>query len=521
MKFVRNAEEELRAAGAQDFPTQRRADLQSSVEDETEPEAREVWAKFLDIIKSNVSELKLNTYFRPIKPRSFRNNNLLVAVPNQGFFEMLISRFGDKIMAAASAVLGKDGRLFYEIDPSIKPQAFAEVALERTESDLYTEYEPDVHRGTVIRELSAKTISQSKSAGSESSRYCRLDPNYTFENFVRGKSNELAVAAAISISNSPAKQYNPLMIYGGVGLGKTHLMQAIANHVLTHKTYPQFSHSDKPHLMYISSEQFTSNFIHSIQAKTVHEFERFFKSLDILIVDDIQFFQGKESTQDSFFQIFNSLYHLNKQIVLSCDKPPGELEGLESRLNSRFQWGLVVDIMPPDLETRIAILNKKCELEDLSVDYDVLEFVALNIKDNIRSLEGCLKTMMFEAALARAPIDIDIAKRAVRKYTSPSQRSRSSVDIGLIITLTARCFNVDESLLRMKTKRQEVVTARHTAMFLARELTGCSLQTIGSHFGGRNHASVIHACKCIENAINDDKEFAEKIQSLREDILTT
>jgi chromosomal replication initiator protein len=206
--------------------------------------------------------------------------------------------------------------------------------------------------------------------------------------------------------------------------------------------------------------------------------------------------------------------------VLSCDKPPHQLEGLEERLVTRFQWGLTVDIQPPDLETRIAILNKKCDIENITVPGDVLEFIALNIKDNIRSLEGCLKNMIFDAELSRIPIDMDIARRSVLKFGALKSR-KQIIDISSIISIVSKHFDIDESLLRMKTKRQEIVLARHSAMFLARELTNFSLQTIGAHFGGRNHASVIHACKCIEDMVNKSPEFAAKIQELREDLLTT
>jgi chromosomal replication initiator protein len=249
-------------------------------------------------------------------------------------------------------------------------------------------------------------------------------------------------------------------------------------------------------------------------------FEKFFRSLDILVVDDIQFLEGKESTQNSFFQIFNSLYQIKKQIVLSCDKPPHQLTGLEERLITRFQWGLTVDIQPPDLETRIAILNKKCEIEQVEISYEILEFVAVNIKDNIRSLEGCLKNMIFESQLSRSEITMEIAKRSISKY-GVIRSKKINVDIGTIISHVSRFFEIDESLIRLKTKRQEIVTVRHVAMFLSKELTSCSLQTIGAHFGGRNHATVIHACKCVEDMINADSKFAEQVKSLKEELLTT
>jgi chromosomal replication initiator protein len=302
------------------------------------------------------------------------------------------------------------------------------------------------------------------------------------------------------------------MIYGGVGLGKTHLMQAIGNHLKTRQQVTK--------IMYLSGPEFTTNFVQSIRSNKVHEFERYYKSLDILIVDDIQFLEGKESTQDSFFQIFNSLYQLKKQIVLSCDKPPHQLEGLEERLITRFQWGLTVDIQAPDLETRIAILNKKCESENLTVPYEVLEFIALNIKDNIRSLEGCLKSLIFDAELTRTPITVDMAKRSVVKFGVIKNR-KQNIDIGTIISIVSKFFDIDESLLRLKSKRQEIVVARHSAMYLSKELTSCSLQTIGAHFGGRNHATVIHACRCIEDEISHDPSFADKIEQLKETLLTS
>jgi chromosomal replication initiator protein len=466
-------------------------------EKENETEAGIVWSKFLEIIKSNVSELKFNTWFKSIKAKSFRDNSLLISVPSQDFYDMVISRFGDKILTASKAILGKDGKLLYEIagEPVSKE---GDTPAEKNESITDTAVpEKALHyRGSSV---SSKPV-------------YNLDPNYTFENFVKGKNNEFATAAAMSISNSPAAQYNPLLIYGGVGLGKTHLMQAIGNYLLsTHRAV---------NIMYISGPEFTTSFIQSIRSNKIHEFEKFYKSLDILIVDDIQFFEGKESTQDSFFQIFNSLYQLKRQIVLSCDKPPHQLEGLEERLVTRFQWGLTVDIQPPDLETRIAILNKKCDIENVRVPAEVLEFIALNIKDNIRSLEGCLKNMIFDAELSRTAIDMDIARRSVLKFGTLKNR-KQIIDISSIISIVSKHFDIDESLLRMKTKRQEIVLARHSAMFLARELTNFSLQTIGAHFGGRNHASVIHACKCMEDMISKYPEFASKIQELREDLLTT
>lgn len=478
---------------------------------DTNGEAVNLWNGFLDIARSNVSELKLNTWFKPIKAKSYENNALTIIVPSQDYYEMIISRFGDIVSKGIKSVLGDEGKLVYEIDTRIsfpaEPTLFDQPAKNNSGSTSLLQTSQQENN------LQQKLYNQSQAEYVQPELYqrCLLNPEYTFDNFVKGKNNEFATAAAISISNRPGAQYNPLMLYGGVGLGKTHLMQAIGNYIKAGN--PQLK------IMYISGPEFTTNFVQSIRMNKAHEFERYYKSLDMLIVDDIQFLEGKESTQDSFFQIFNSLYQLKKQIVLSCDKPPHQLEGLEERLITRFQWGLTVDIQAPDLETRIAILNKKCEAEGFQVPYEVLEFIALNIKDNIRSLEGCLKSLIFDAEITRSPINIDMAKRSVLKFGGIKNR-KHNIDISSIIASVAKYFNIDESLLRLKSKQQEIVHARHTAMYLSKELTSCSLQTIGAHFGGRNHATVIHACKCIEEVINKDSGFKDKLEQIKEMLLT-
>lgn len=479
----------------------------SLITGEATQEAFNAWIKFLDIVKLNVSDLKLNTWFKPIKPKSIEGSTLTILVPSQDYYEMIVSRFGDVITKAIRSILGDDGKIVYEIDSRVsfsQEPELLDVPPEITAplNSLHNDY---------YRPQRMQTNVSAPEDLSEHSQKCFLNPEYTFENFVKGKNNEFATAASISISNRPGAQYNPMMLYGGVGLGKTHLMQAIGNQIK----------ADNPHMkvMYVSGPEFTTNFVQSIRMNKAHEFERYYKSLDMLIVDDVQFLEGKESTQDSFFQIFNSLYQLKKQIVLSCDKPPHQLEGLEERLITRFQWGLTVDIQAPDLETRIAILNKKSEKDGFAVPYEVLEFIALNIKDNIRSLEGCLKSLIFDAEITRSPINIDMAKRSVLKFGGIKNR-KQNIDISNIIAAVSKYFSIDESLLRLKSKQQEIVHARHTAMFLSKELTSSSLQTIGAHFGGRNHATVIHACKCIEEVINSDSGFRDKLEHIKEMLLT-
>ncbi len=481
-------------------------------------DAYDAWARFMDIVKVNVSELKLNTWFKPIKPRDLASGVLTITVPSQDYYEMIISRFGDIVSRAIKTILGENGRIVYVIDSrtAFVPEEPAALPTSKQGAESET-FNPNFYRPGIqlqhVEESAAVNAGkfQIREPEDNPAQKCYLNPEYTFDNFVKGKNNEFATAAAISIASRPGAQYNPLMLYGGVGLGKTHLMQAIGNQI-------KFDNPGMK-IMYISGPEFTTNFVQSIRMNKAHEFEKFYKTLDMLIVDDIQFLEGKESTQDSFFQIFNSLYQVKKQIVLSCDKPPHQLEGLEERLITRFQWGLTVDIQPPDLETRIAILNKKSEKEGFPVPYDVLEFIAINIKDNIRSLEGCLKSLIFDAEITRSPINIDMAKRSVLKFGGIKNR-KQNVDISSIIAAVSKYFSIDESLLRLKSKQQEIVHARHTAMYLSKELTSSSLQTIGSHFGGRNHATVIHACKCIEEVINKDSGFKDKLEQIKEMLLT-
>jgi len=489
-------------------PDERAADVGG----DTSQEAFNTWTRFMDIVKLNVSELKLNTWFKPIKPKKLEEHVLTISVPSRDYYEMIISRFGDVVMRAIRSVLGDDAKLVYEIDPRTSFSQEPELIDTPQQNFNPNYFRPSQQQpGNEPAELNITNRFQLREAEQDPAQKCFLNPEYTFDNFVKGKNNEFATAAAISIANKPGAQYNPLMLYGGVGLGKTHLMQAIGNQIKAGNPGMK--------IMYVSGPEFTTNFVQSIRMNKAHEFERYYKTLDMLIVDDIQFLEGKESTQDSFFQIFNSLYQVKKQIVLSCDKPPHQLEGLEERLITRFQWGLTVDIQPPDLETRIAILNKKSEKEGFPVPYEVLEFIALNIKDNIRSLEGCLKSLIFDAEIMRSPINIDMAKRSVLKFGGIKNR-KQNIDISTIIAVVSKYFGIDESLLRLKSKQQEIVHARHTAMYLSKELTSSSLQTIGSHFGGRNHATVIHACKAMEELINNENGFKDKLEHIKEMLLT-
>jgi chromosomal replication initiator protein len=294
------------------------------------------------------------------------------------------------------------------------------------------------------------------------------------------------------------------VIYGGTGLGKTHLMQAIGNHAM--------AHGKAKRVIYVSSERFTVEFVEAIQRDTTNEFAGFYRSMDILIVDDIQFFAGKERTQDHFFHTFNELHQLGKQIVLSSDRPPKELKGLDDRLLSRFQWGLTSDIQPPDLETRIAILLNKSENEKINLPQDVVECIASNVTSNIRELEGCLISLMAKASLEGREITVDLAREVLKVVVGDV---KSPLTIETIQRTVCDYFNIPEDLIRAKTRKQEIVSARQVAMYLAKELTNCSLKTIGLHFGGRDHSTVIHAYQSVEDQMRIDQKYQANVQQIR------
>ncbi|MEX0746774.1 MAG: chromosomal replication initiator protein DnaA, partial [Rhodothermales bacterium] len=327
--------------------------------------------------------------------------------------------------------------------------------------------------------------------------------SYTFERFIEGDCNRLARSASWAIAQQPgATSFNPFLIYGGVGLGKTHLIQAIGNYVKVHK-------SDA--VLYVSSERFTSDFVQSIQHNRVNEFSIFYRNIDLLVIDDVQFFGGKEKTQEEFFHIFNALHQAGKQIVLSADRPPREIEGIEERLLSRFQWGLSADLQPPELETRIAILNRKAEDDGIELSHDVIEFIAHNVKSNIRELEGALIRLLAHATLHKREIDLPLAKEVLRDLI---KETRINLTIEEIQRVTCGYFNISEDLVRAKTRKREVVQARQVAMYFSKQLTQHSLKTIGLHFGGRDHSTVIHSCQSIENQMETDPKFREMLEEI-------
>jgi len=417
---------------------------------------------------------------------------LTVQVPSQFFYDWVEEHYNTLIRNTIVSVLGENAKLFYSIATEERQEELFPVEEKPSPSPTPVQYAPFSPHILMRAEYLPQTQSN-------------LNPRYTFENFIKGDSNQLARAAAMAVANNPGgTSFNPLVIYGGTGLGKTHLMHALANYaVATGKA---------KRVVYASSEKFTVDFVEAIQTDKVTEFSNFYRSMDLLVVDDIQFFAGKEKTQDNFFHTFNTLYQLGKQIVLSSDVPPKELKGLDERLISRFQCGLTADIQPPDLETRIAILQKKSEENNLELPQEVLEFIAANVTNNIRELEGCLISLLARASLENREINIELARDVLRVVVN---EVRTPITIEQIQRIVCEFFDIPEDLLRAKTRKQEVVTARQVAMFLAKELTNASLKTIGLHFGGRDHSTVIHAYQAVEDRMKTDAQFRQNTEHLK------
>ncbi len=447
-----------------------------------------VWKSCLLKIKESVSMMTYNTWFLPIKPVEIINSTLKVQIPSQFFWEWIDEHFNVLITKSITEILGREAKLTYVIAEDLS-------FIDGRES---------------VREKTPTQVSITEKSKPKHTFESNLNPRYTFENFIKGEGNELARAAAGAISDNPGgTSFNPLFLYGGVGLGKTHLIQAIGNQSVLN--FPEKK------IIYLSSDIFTVEFVESIQSNKVNDFSNFYRSMDVLIIDDIQFLIGKEKTQDLFFHIFNTLHQSRKQIILSSDKPPKDLKGLDERLISRFQWGLTADIQPPELETRIAILKRKAETYGMYVSNEILEYIATNITSNIRELEGCLIKLLASVSLNSKEITFELAKKTVKEIAT--DRKTSTLTIETITKVVCEHLGVAENKIRDKTRKKEIVLARQIAMFLAKELTLSSLKTIGLHFGGRDHSTVIHACNSIEDNKRKDVSFHNIVDDIRNKVV--
>ncbi|MCP4649684.1 MAG: chromosomal replication initiator protein DnaA [PVC group bacterium] len=437
----------------------------------------ELWAETLSFLKKEISVQRFETWLKPTKAVELSDQGLVVEVPNKFFKEWLLDHYLSLITKIVSQILQKKVRVDFIVSdaaPELRPESKIPTfniapATPRPKTDVY------------------------------------LNPKYTFDSFVVGSSNRFAHAASIAVAESPAHSYNPLFIYGGVGLGKTHLMQAIGHHMQ--------SKNSRAKLSYTTSERFTNQLITAIQTRTTMRFREKYRSVDILLIDDIQFIGGKESTQEEFFHTFNTLYDAHKQIVVSSDRPPKEISGLEERLISRFEWGLVTDIQAPDLETRIAILRKKAEREIVKVPDEVMFFIAEKIRANIRELEGALIRVVAYSLLTNNPISITIA-REVLKDAIREDSAKKMITIEKIQKAISEKFDVKVSDIKRGGRSKAISHPRQIAMYLSRQLTNHSLAEIGENFGGRDHTTVLHAFEKIKKLLTQDNNLNSLLTSI-------
>jgi len=448
----------------------------------------DIWMKTLSLIRENLNEQTTITWFEPIIPLSFADNQLTVQIPSQFYYEFIEKHYKELIKTSLQKIIGHDAEILYSVVMNNKNEIL------------------NNQKKVPIPQPTQKIIPADNNGRNYATQ---LNNRYTFENFVEGGNNQFARAAALAVSNSPGKTtFNPLVIYGGVGLGKTHLIQAVGNALLQ-------NNGANCKIFYVSSEKFTVDFIDSIKHNRAPEFSLNYRNIDVLLVDDIQFFTTKERTQEEFFHTFNTLYQNEKQIVLTSDRPPKNLKGIEERLISRFQWGLVVDIQPPDLETRIAILEKKAEENELKLAQEIIEIFATNITSNIRELEGSLIRLMAKSSLEGADVTIDLAKAVLKDLSLGNRRNLSIEEIQRIV---CEHYGIPEDMVRAKNRKKEVALARQISMYLSKTMTPHSLKTIGLHFGGRDHSTVIHAIQTIKQIRKKDKTIKDDLTALERKI---
>ena len=516
--------------------------------------AEVVWQECLQIIRDNISRQSFKTWFEPLKAVDLRNDGearrLTIQLPSRFYYEWLEEHYFALLRRTITKVLGPNGRLFYNIviekddaetgfEGSSMQLPARQPANERPPQSPYSStnntqpppqggrwpYQEPTYPGDQPNNPPRSAFPPIQGNGHPASQAqppisnpfafpglktvnvkSHINDSYTFERFIEGDCNRLARSASMAIAQQPGgTSFNPFLIYGGVGLGKTHLIQAIGNYVLANNSSKK--------VRYISSERFTSEFVQAIQNNRVSDFSLFYRQIDLLIVDDVQFFGGKEKTQEEFFHIFNTLHQSGKQIVLSSDRPPRDISGIEERLLSRFQWGLAADVQAPEFETRVAILQRRAEDDGIQIGADVVEFIAHHIKSNIRELEGALIRLLAHATLRMHEIDLAMAKDVLRDLIKDT---RVNLTIDEIQRVACEYFNISEDLVRGKTRKREVVQARQVAMYFSKQLTQHSLKTIGLHFGGRDHSTVIHANQSVEDQIDTDPKFKSMIEEIRQ-----
>ena len=456
--------------------------------------ASEIWAHALAAARGHLPEQSFQTWLSGTEAVGFSDDELLVEAPSQFHVEWIEDKYGAFLRNSMENRLGRPLSVSYRSSMRAPPP-------------------PDV---SLDRETPAYTASLRRSSISESRPQVpseKLNEHYTFDRFVVGNNNQLAVAACRAVAEKPARMYNPLFVYGGVGLGKTHLMHAIGNFLQ--------QHAPRTHIAYVPTEQFTNELVTSIQEGATPGFRRRYRHIDLLLVDDIHFLEGKERTQEEFFHTFNALYDAQKQIVLTSDRAPNSLSGLEERLVSRFAWGLVADIKPPDYETRIAIVRKKSAADGLFLENDVIDLVARSCTSSVREMEGAIIKLLAFSSLTNQEITLALAHEALRESRVPAATPSPRTSVTDILNAAAGAWGVDPAGLVSKRRTRDVTVPRQVAMFLIKEILDPPLTRIGAAFGGRDHSTVIHSIRKVDRDMQADETFATRVSRLRAEILGT
>jgi len=461
--------------------------------------AREIWSRLLDRARLELPEQTFRTWLEPTEPLTVDGDTLVIGTPDQFAADWNEHKHADLLASLAPVALGHPIAVVFRVNEEQRT---------RPQMDLFVAPPPT----PAASQPAANRLPGAPGGQHTPATKAPLSDRYTFDHFVIGKSNELAAAAAHAVAQAPGKVYNPLFIYGDTGLGKTHLMQAIAHEIVRNRP--------ETRVALVGTEQFTNELVGSIQNRTTSEFRRRYREVDLLLVDDVHFLKGKEATQEEFFHTFNAIYEAGRQIILTSDRPPSEIPGLEARLVSRFQWGMVVDIELPDFEHRTAILRKKAELDhlDRAIPADVIRFIAEHVRSNIRELEGSIIKLLAYSSLRHREITVDLAREALRDKLRGSEGpggGRRRLDVAAIQEAVAREWGVTPEGLRSKTRTKTLTVPRQIAMYLMRELLGLQLVEIGAAFGGRDHSTVIHSLERATEMLAGDPSIAQRVARLR------
>ena len=464
-----------------------------------------VWNDCLEVIRINVEEENFNTWFKPITPLRVEGEVLTIQVPSQFFYEWLEDNYVAVLKKAINTVLGPAGRLEYSVVVDSGNQQTPPVAVNYPANGIggvgghrrmgggpNGSFGADDYSPFALKALNPQNINS------------RLNHAYSFDNFVEGDCNRLARSAGLAVAKKPGvTSFNPLMLYGGVGVGKTHLVQAIGNEIKNNMPAKV--------VLYVDQNDFTNQFLNALQNHRLQDFQNFYLQVDLLILDDVQFLAGREKTQEMFFHIFNQLHQSGKQIIMTSDCPPRDLKGFQERLLSRFKWGLTADLQEPDFETKLAIINRKMQADGIDIPTEVSEYLAYSVDTNLRDMEGVLNSLIFHATLLKKEIDLELAKEVLKNIIKEIQ---SDVSVDFIQKTVAEYFKCDLDAMKGKVKKREIVIPRQVAMYFCKRFTQLTLALIGENFGGRDHSTVIHALESVEDMMKTDANFKNSVDEL-------